>query len=107
MSNWYDNFTNFDVSKVATKSTGMDYFLSDTIEADERFHDMRHATIADEMPDQMRVASVDQLSGFTRVANTNTLVRKSEQDLWSLKEGDDGEFLIERLFDETGNPLKV
>lgn len=107
MSNWYDSFSNFDVSKVASESTGMDYFLTDTIEADERFHDMRQATVSEELPDQMKVASLDNLSGFVRVANTNTLVRKSDQDLWELKEGEDGEFLIERLFDETGSPLKV
>lgn len=107
MSNWYDEFANFDVSKVSTKSTGMDYFLSDTIDADEILFDDRTASEAASLPSRMRVASVSDLKGFVRVANTDTLVRKSEQDLWSIAEDDDGEFIIERLYDEIGEPLKV
>jgi hypothetical protein len=90
----------FDMSKVVVASTGMDSFLSDeTVETVELFS--RHPT------ESFRVASVESLKGFTRVANTNTLIRTCEQDLWTLKEGEDGTFFVERLFDDDGNPLKA
>lgn len=54
-----------------------------------------------------RVASMADLDGFVRVAGTNTLIRKSEQDLWELKEDDDGEMVVEPLYDDDGEPLRV
>ena len=55
-------------------------------------------------PKRMRVASLQQLVGFQRVS-AETLVHKSNRDLWSLKkEGD--KFYIERLFADNGQPLK-
>jgi hypothetical protein len=55
-------------------------------------------------PKRVRVASLQQLVSFQRVS-AETLVHKSNRDLWSLKK--DGEkFYIERLFDDTGKPLK-
>lgn len=39
-------------------------------------------------------------------ASGNDLVHKTTRDLWSVKQ-EGGEFLIERLFDGDGNPLKV
>lgn len=52
-----------------------------------------------------RVASIGDLSDFIKSAK-DELVHKATKDLWSLrKEGN--EFVIERLFDETGKPLKV
>jgi hypothetical protein len=52
-----------------------------------------------------RVAGLGDLTDFLKVAK-DTLVHKATKDLWSLKKvGED--FVIERLFDETGNPLKV
>ncbi len=54
-------------------------------------------------PARMKVASLDQLSGFTRVS-AEALIHKSNQDLWALKrEGND--YYIERLFQD-GDPLK-
>jgi hypothetical protein len=51
-----------------------------------------------------RVASLQDLAGFTRVS-ADTLVHKSQQELWSLaKEGD--KFFIQRLFDDNGTPVK-
>lgn len=96
-----------DLSRVRHESTGMDDFLSDTQgtsgDLEALFLDRRAAAPKREM---RRVATVDNLKGFTRVAS-DTLIRHSDRDLWSIKEGDDGEFLIERLFDDDGNPLKV
>ncbi len=54
---------------------------------------------------KIRVASLNQLSGFQRVS-AETLIHKSDRDLWSLKKESDGKFYIERLFDDNGSPLK-
>ena len=52
-----------------------------------------------------RVASLQDLRGFTRIS-AETLVHKSNNDLWTLKKESDGKFYIERLFDDNGEPLK-
>jgi hypothetical protein len=51
------------------------------------------------------VASCADLRGFTRMS-AETLVHKSNHDLWALKKEADGKFYIERLFDDNGEPLK-
>lgn len=52
----------------------------------------------------LRVSSLGDLSGFIQGRNQE-LVHKATKDLWSFrKEGDD--FVIERLFDSNGEPLK-
>jgi hypothetical protein len=61
--------------------------------------------VASNQPKRIRVASLQQLSGFQRVS-AETLVHKCERDLWSLKKESDGKFYIERLFDDNGTPLK-
>lgn len=54
---------------------------------------------------RIRVASLGDLTDFLKVSD-DTLVHRSSRDLWSLKK--DGEsYVIERLFDSTGDPLKV
>lgn len=59
------------------------------------------------MLNRIRVASLGDLSGFLRVAGTDdTLVHKATRDLWSVKR-DGSEYVIERLFSDTGAPLKV
>ena len=52
------------------------------------------------------VSSLGDLGDFLRVASGPDLVHKATKDLWSLKVSG-GEYVIERLFDETGKPLKV
>jgi hypothetical protein len=53
-------------------------------------------------------ASLGDLSDFMRVSNDdNELVHKATRDLWSFEETTGGEFVISRLFKETGEPLKV
>lgn len=54
---------------------------------------------------RVRVASVQQLAPFTRLS-TETLVHKSERDLWAIRKEADGQIYIERLFDDNGSPLK-
>ena len=52
----------------------------------------------------MRLAGVGDLADFVR--HGDDLVHKATKDLWALrKDGDD--FVIERLFEEEGGPLKV
>jgi len=53
------------------------------------------------------VSNLGDLSGFFTVAGqADELVHKATKDLWSLKK-DGGNFVIERLFNENGKPLKV
>ncbi len=54
-----------------------------------------------------KVYNISELKGFVRVANTNTLIRISDQDFWSLKQAEDGSYEIERLVDDEGNPIKA
>ena len=49
--------------------------------------------------------SVSDLNGFTRIS-AETLVHKSNAELWTLRKEADGKFYIERLFDDNGEPLK-
>lgn len=54
---------------------------------------------------RIRVASLGDLGDFLKVAD-DTLVHRATRDLWSLKR--DGEaYVIERLFDDVGEPLRV
>jgi hypothetical protein len=54
---------------------------------------------------RMRVASLGDLTDFLKVA-ADTLVHRATKDLWSFRQ-DGGEFIIERLFDASGEPLTV
>lgn len=51
------------------------------------------------------VASIRDLVPFMRVSS-DTLVHKSNRDLWALRKESDGNFYIERLFNDNGSPLK-
>lgn len=54
---------------------------------------------------RIRVASLGDLTDFLRIGS-DTLVHKATQDLWKLTKDPQG-FVIERLFDDNGGPLKV
>lgn len=55
-----------------------------------------------------RVSSLGDLSGFLRWGtDDNELVHKATRDLWSFETDPKGEFVISRLFNDTGEPLKV
>jgi len=54
---------------------------------------------------KVKVASLGDLSSFFRISN-NTLVHKAERDLWRISE-DNGQIVIQRLFDPDSNPIKV
>lgn len=67
----------------------------------------RVRTTTAKVANSIRVASLGDLSDFLRVAGTDdTLVHKATKDLWHVKKDADG-YLIERLFNDSGSPLKV
>lgn len=54
-----------------------------------------------------KALSLGDLTGFMHTqSNDDDLVHKATDDLWSFSKGDDG-YVISRLFDETGDPLKA
>lgn len=81
-------------------SVGMDAFF----EAEPQIISPVGQTKAASAPKRVKVSSLQQLQGFTRVAS-DTLINKATNDLWALrKEGE--AFYIERLFQDDGHPLK-
>jgi hypothetical protein len=53
---------------------------------------------------RVKIGSLQQLDGFQRISS-DTLIHKSTQDLWALRKVGE-EYLIERLFQDNGQPLK-
>lgn len=53
---------------------------------------------------RIRVASLGDITDFLKVAE-DTLIHRSTKDLWSYRR-DGSEYVIERLFDDSGKPLK-
>lgn len=108
MKSWYDCLKNdeFPMDKVSSQNTGVDAFLSDEDEERDVISGDKRASDDDLQKGRIRVASVSQLDGFTRVSS-NTLVRMSEKDLWEITEDENGDYVVERLFDDNGNPLEV
>ena len=62
--------------------------------------------VANDKTATFRVASLGDLTDFLKVAS-GALVHKSTKDLWSYSKDADGNFLVSRLFDDEGEPLKV
>jgi hypothetical protein len=56
-------------------------------------------------PQRIKVAAIKDLHNFVRLS-ADTLIHKSDRDLWALKKEADGQYFIERLFDDNGEPLK-
>lgn len=56
-------------------------------------------------PNMLRVASLGDLSSFLKIGS-DTLVHKATKDLWKLSQDSSG-YKIERLFSDTGSPLRV
>jgi hypothetical protein len=51
------------------------------------------------------LGDLTQFFSSSRTAS-DTLIHKATKDLWSLKK-DGSDYVIERLFDDSGSPLKV
>lgn len=61
----------------------------------------------EELPNQIKVASLGDLSDFFRIA-TDTLIHKAQRDLWRISEDQEGQIVVERLFNPKDNkPIKV
>lgn len=99
------DYKDFDISGILIEATGFDAYLGGE-EVPEITELVTASASKNPQHKRYRVANMAQLKGFSRVAN-DTLIRKSERDLWSLEQSEDGEWVIERLFDDDGNPLKV
>jgi hypothetical protein len=67
-------------------------------------HEM--SDVANDKTATFRVASLGDLTDFLKVAS-GALVHKSTKDLWSYSKDADGNFLVSRLFNDEGKPLKV
>ncbi len=56
---------------------------------------------------RIKISSLDDLFSFHRISS-DTLIHKSNKELWSIKKDDSGEVFIERHFNaDSGEPLKV
>jgi len=85
--------TDYDVGQIqVTGSTGLDALFTREPQLVNPAH-------------SRRVAAVTDLQSFVRIS-AETLVHKSDRDLWALKKDANGGFFIERLFDDNGEPLK-
>lgn len=105
---WYDNLEEFDVSDVTSESKGIDSFLHEGGEHGTPLDSKIASAEKRDKKARVKVSSPEELEGFHRLANSDKLVRMSERDLWSLEEDEEGdEYVIERLFDEDGEPLQV
>lgn len=65
----------------------------------------QHPQLVQATQNRRIVGSCSELMGFRRIS-AETLIHKSNNDLWTLKKEADGKFYIERLFDDNGEPLK-
>ena len=91
---------NFKLDSIEVSASGLDAFF----EREPQVITPSGQKVATTKPTRMRVGSLNDLNGFVR-ASADTLVHKSTQDLWALKQ--EGEnYFIERLFNDTGSPLK-
>lgn len=102
----------FDLGNLEVTNGGLDAFLSENPEvvtplvASQRApRSQVEKAVPKKASGRMKVGSLEQLSGFIRTAE-DTLVHKSNRDLWSLRKDGHGEFYIERMFDDSGLPLK-
>lgn len=93
------SYEDFDIGSVMIGASGMDSYLSE----EDDYEPIVEYTDA---LTQRKISSMEDLKGFKRIAS-NTLVRKAERDLWALKQNEEGDWLIERMFDDDGNPITV
>ncbi len=91
----------FDPSSIEITASGMDAFFT------EPAKEVPVTTVktASAGKGRVKVASLSQLDGFVRTAS-DQLINKSTKDLWSLQKASDGDYYIERLFNDTGTPIK-
>ncbi len=92
----------YDLSQIQSTTGGLDaYFEKDA----SLVTPTGAEKVAPVSPIRHKVARLSDLDGFLRTA-TDTLVHKSNRDLWSLQKDPQGAYFIERLFDAASGPLK-
>ena len=92
--------SDFNMDKFDTGgATGMDALLAAEPEIVSPVGEAKVAT-----PVRVKVGSLQQLDDFQRIA-ADTLIHKSTNDLWTIRQ-DGGNYFIERLFQDNGEPLK-
>lgn len=92
--------TDFKLDSIEASASGLDAFF----EREPQVITPPGQKVVASKPTRVKVGSLNDLNGFVR-ASADTLVHKSTQDLWALKQ--EGEnYFIERLFNDTGTPLK-
>lgn len=93
---------NFKLESIETSSTGLDAFFEQEPQVITPHGQEKQASA--KPTGRVKVSSLNQLQGFVR-SSADTLIHKSTQDLWALRQDGDNYF-IERLFSESGAPLK-
>lgn len=92
---------NYNLGEIEQTVTGMDAFFASepTIVTPVGQPSTAPVKVA-----RTKIGSLQQLGEFQRISS-ETLIHKSTQDLWAIRqEGED--FFIERLFQDNGAPLK-
>jgi len=87
--------SDFKVNDIQGGSSGMDAFF----ESEPQIITPYGQKTAVAKPQRIKLGSLAQLDGFHRLS-AETLVHKSTQDLWSIKREGNGEYFIERLFQD-------
>lgn len=97
----------FDLGDLEVKNGGLDSFLGGNPELITPTSALPKvgAVAQPSRRGRVKIASLSQLNGFIRTAE-DTLIHKSDRDLWALRKDNSGEFYIERMFDASGAPLK-
>lgn len=97
---------NYDLGAVETGSSGMDaFFASNSAMVTPTSEVVKQAAVQPKKPMRTKVGSVQQLEPFHRLSS-ETLIHRSTQDLWTISKEADGQYYIERLFNDDGLPIK-
>lgn len=97
----------YDLGAMESSASGLDAFFESEPEivTPPSVTPVKAAASRTERAQRVKVGSLQQLSGFDRVS-AEMLVNKSTQDLWTIRKEADGDYYIERLFQDDGTPIK-
>ena len=102
------NYKDFDLGSIEASPSGMDAFFDDSpspkVAAKGKPTSKKASGRTKKASGRTKVASIEQLGDFVRTGS-DTLIHKSDKDLWSLQKDANGEYFIERMF-EDGDPVK-
>ena len=95
----------FKLDSIELGASGLDDFFQREPQVVTPLGQAKTAKTATPKPTRIKIGSISDLSGFIR-SSGDTLVHKSTQDLWALKQDDGKNYYVERLFNDSGTPLK-